>query len=356
VPPLNFIDRADCVEALEDILSASQSRQATRHFKNHIPRLSWAMSLVPLAAGPGAKLLDIGSKLDILEVFRDRHGYSRIDGSAYLPEGAPYSEPAPDNPDQTVYHFNGERALIPCEPGTYDIVTCFEVIEHITSPTAALTDMLSFLADQGCIVLGEALQPPDIDRVRGNWWYVAPRNGHVSTFADRTLVALADRHGMVYHRGEPHALVRGSSFAELGGRFGSPLACFRLGAPGQHREGEWHGVERDRHGPFQWTAAETLAWRVTTPPGPPRQLQIMLPFAHESRLGFAADCRIRIDGTAVDIALRESCIFAESTTVMRGDVTVMLNTPPMTGAGDRRLGLAIKVPGIAPVASRAGER
>jgi len=67
VPPLNFIDRADCVEALEDILSASESRQATRHFKNHIPRLSWAMSMVPLAREPGARLLDIGSKLDILE-------------------------------------------------------------------------------------------------------------------------------------------------------------------------------------------------------------------------------------------------------------------------------------------------
>ena len=130
-PPLNFIDRADCVEALEDVLSASESRQATRHFKNHIPRLSWAMSMVPIAAEPGVKLLDIGSKLDILEVFRERHGYSRIDGSAYLPEGEPYSEPAPENPDQTVYHFNGERALIPCEPGTYDVVTCFEVIEHM---------------------------------------------------------------------------------------------------------------------------------------------------------------------------------------------------------------------------------
>jgi len=128
---LKFIDRAECAEALEDILSQSEWRKANRHFKNHIPRLSWTMSLVPEAAGPGAKLLDIGSKLDILEVFRERHGYSRIDGSAYLPEGEPYAEPVPGKPDQTVYHFNGERALIPCEPGSYDVVTCFEVIEHM---------------------------------------------------------------------------------------------------------------------------------------------------------------------------------------------------------------------------------
>ncbi len=128
---INLIARTECVEALEDILSASEARKATRHFKNHIPRLSWAMSMVPIAATSDAKLLDIGSKLDILEVFRNKHGYSRIDGSAYLPEGEPFDEPTPGASGQTVFHFNGERALISCQPGTYDVVTCFEVIEHM---------------------------------------------------------------------------------------------------------------------------------------------------------------------------------------------------------------------------------
>jgi len=246
---------------------------------------------------------------------------------------------------------------IPKRPeGRFDIVTCFEVIEHSTAPANILADLRSFLADQGCIVLAEAVQPLDIEHLRGSWWYVAPRCGHVSTFADRTLVALADRHGMVYHRGDPHALVRGSSFAELGGRFGLPLACFRLVAPGQEREGEWHGVEPDRRGQFQWTASETVTWRMTTPPGPPRLLQIMLPFLHEARAGFAADCRIRIDGITIATAVRESCIFAESTTVMRGDVTVTLSTPPLASADNRRVGLAIKVPATTVAAGRAGDR
>lgn len=133
-----FVKKGECVAALREVLSDSEERKATRHFKNHIPRLSWAMSMVPMAETPDAKLLDIGSKLDILEIFRTKHGYSRIDGSAYLPEGDPFSEPAPGNPEQTVHHFNGERGLISCEPATYDVVTCFEVIEHMPCDPMAL--------------------------------------------------------------------------------------------------------------------------------------------------------------------------------------------------------------------------
>jgi len=56
---------------------------------------------------------------------------------------------------------------IPQRPaGRFDIVTGFEVIEH--PPLGSLADMTSFLHGQGCIILGESLQPPDIDAIRGN--------------------------------------------------------------------------------------------------------------------------------------------------------------------------------------------
>lgn len=235
---------------------------------------------------------------------------------------------------------------LPTRPrGKFDMVTCFEVIEHIPSPMAAIADMLSFLSDQGCIVLGEVLQPADIDRVRGNWWYVAPRNGHVSTFADRTLAALADRHGMVFYRGGEHVLLRGSRFIELAERFGKPLACFRLGAPGERRAGEWHGVETDGVRRFQWTEADALSWDVVCPPGPPRLVQVMVPYVHEARADFAAECTLQIDGRPMQTMLRESCIFAESTAPARGAITVTLRTPgPATNTGGRSIGLAIRVP------------
>jgi hypothetical protein len=154
VVALSFVKKGECVAALKEVLSASEERQSSRHFKNHIPRLSWALCLVPIAESPDKKLLDIGSKLDILEIFRKKHGYSRIDGSRYLPEGEPFDEPAPGNQDQTVYHFNGERALITCEPGTYDVVTCFEVIEHMpVDPMGLMGNINRALAMGGHLIL-----------------------------------------------------------------------------------------------------------------------------------------------------------------------------------------------------------
>ena len=228
--------------------------------------------------------------------------------------------------------------------GRFDIVTCFEVIEHSPTPRATLEDMQSFLADEGCILLGETLQPPDIDALRGNWWYVAPRNGHISTFADRTLVALAERMGLVFYRGDLHVFLHGrvGAYAELAARFAKPLACFRLGAPGM-ADGKWFPPEHVGPTTFQWTSADRLMWRVTCPPGPPRVVQIMVPFVHESRKGFAADCRLAVAGQVAG-SVRESCIFAEFDVEARGELVVTLHTPDLLSSADgRRLGIGIPV-------------
>lgn len=61
--------------------------------------------------------------------------------------------------------------------GKFDVVTSFEVMEHINDIRATIDDMLSFLAPGGLMVLGTFLaeNPMKID-----WWYCSPRSGHVS--------------------------------------------------------------------------------------------------------------------------------------------------------------------------------
>ncbi len=54
--------------------------------------------------------------------------------------------------------------------GRFDIITCTEVIEHAPWPLNVLQGMRSLLSDDGCVILGETLQPPDIVLLRGNWW------------------------------------------------------------------------------------------------------------------------------------------------------------------------------------------
>ncbi len=233
--------------------------------------------------------------------------------------------------------------------GQFDIVLCIEVIEHSPSPRLILDDMLSFLTDEGCILIGESLQPPDIDRVRGNWWYVAPRNGHVSFFADRTLAALASQRGLVFHRSDgllhvirPRAAGR---FAALTESMGPALECFRLGAPGVWPAEGFNGVEGLPGDQFQWTAASTISWPISLGSGSPRRVQVMIPYAHQSRANFAAECKIEVCGRSAELSIRESSMVAETGPIGPGQGSVALHTPPLKSApGDSRtLGIALRV-------------
>jgi hypothetical protein len=71
--------------------------------------------------------------------------------------------------------------------GTYDLILCFEVIEHSTQPRQTLGHVASLLNDPGMVLLSTSLQPPNFEELGVNWWYVAPRNGHVSIFSENAL-------------------------------------------------------------------------------------------------------------------------------------------------------------------------
>ncbi|MBS0643449.1 MAG: class I SAM-dependent methyltransferase [Proteobacteria bacterium] len=81
----------------------------------------------------------------------------------------------------------------------FDVVTCFETIEHAPHPHSFIRDLASLLTADGCIILGTSLQPDGFDLVRGSWWYVAPRNGHVSIYSTEALSELAAQQGLVVH-------------------------------------------------------------------------------------------------------------------------------------------------------------
>ncbi len=89
--------------------------------------------------------------------------------------------------------FTAEYA---CRPeGTFDLVTCFETLEHMPDPLAGIAAMLASLAEPGLVLFSTLLQPPDFDRTGVNWWYVGPRNGHVSLFSRNALALAWRRHG-----------------------------------------------------------------------------------------------------------------------------------------------------------------
>jgi SAM-dependent methyltransferase len=78
----------------------------------------------------------------------------------------------------------------------FDLITCFEVVEHTPSPVRTIAVMSSLLNEGGAILFSTLLQPANFDSVGLNWWYAGPRNGHVSLYSAQALARLFANHEM----------------------------------------------------------------------------------------------------------------------------------------------------------------
>jgi SAM-dependent methyltransferase len=235
--------------------------------------------------------------------------------------------------------------------GKFDLVTCFEVIEHSVDPLATTLDMKGSLSDGGAILIGTTLQPPNIDEIRANWWYIAPRNGHICALAPETLFALGRRTGLdpiledtLFFLASPH--VSGPAAAAIA-RFGG-ASILVLSAPEGDREG-WNGIETyNNEARFRWTRLGEVSW-----PGMllrRGRTTIRLPFLMEITPGFAAQCRILVGSQEAAVRAERSELVAAVDLPEPGLAEIRLVTPAprspheLTGSPDRRkLGLAIPV-------------
>ncbi|EJN14178.1 hypothetical protein PMI42_02261 [Bradyrhizobium sp. YR681] len=77
----------------------------------------------------------------------------------------------------------------------FDIVTCFETLEHMPDPTAGIAAIVASMKETGLVLFSTLVQPPDFEMLGVNWWYVGPRNGHVSIFSRAALVRAWRSHG-----------------------------------------------------------------------------------------------------------------------------------------------------------------
>ena len=79
--------------------------------------------------------------------------------------------------------------------GKYNLVTCFETLEHIPDPLAGIASMLESIAEPGMVMLSTLIQPIEFDKLGLGWWYVGPRNGHISIFSRQALTLAWQRYG-----------------------------------------------------------------------------------------------------------------------------------------------------------------
>jgi 2-polyprenyl-6-hydroxyphenyl methylase/3-demethylubiquinone-9 3-methyltransferase len=249
----------------------------------------------------------------------------------------------------------------PARPeGLFDVITCFEVLEHSPAPERTLADIASLLAPGGCVIFSTAVQPANIREIRANWWYVAPRNGHASIYTLAALARAGRDAGLVLYAG-PGGTAFGGQDASADSRlilatFGGPAKFFQLSAPAgdvplrERQKASWHGVEGAGVAAFRWTAAAEIDWRLQAEPIGPGQVTITIPVQNEIQAGFASLCQVRIGaltlpcagnarGLTVSVELREAV-----------EPVVTLLTPPVLRPCDLRevtdarfLGVAIGV-------------
>lgn len=77
-----------------------------------------------------------------------------------------------------------------------DLVFACEVLEHAHAPAGTFEEMASLRSETGVIIATTLLVPPAADASILDWWYVAPRNGHVTIHSQRSLELLATRAGL----------------------------------------------------------------------------------------------------------------------------------------------------------------
>lgn len=80
--------------------------------------------------------------------------------------------------------------------GKFEVITCFEVMEHVPSPRETVAVMAKFLKQGGAILFSTLVQPAEFEKVGLNWWYAAPRNGHLSLHSAESLKRVFEPFGL----------------------------------------------------------------------------------------------------------------------------------------------------------------
>jgi len=124
-------------------------------------------TLFPDAAAGGAKHLDYGSGSGLLVDRLQAKGWT---STAYDP------------------FVHGEER----PTGKFDLITAFEVFEHVSSVETLMRDLKALAADEAIILFSTVISDPYIAvNRRLDWWYASPRNGHISLYTADSLKRLA---------------------------------------------------------------------------------------------------------------------------------------------------------------------
>ncbi len=80
--------------------------------------------------------------------------------------------------------------------GKFDLITAFEVFEHVPDVLNLMSDICFLLSNDGLVLFSTLLSDGNIYKnQRLSWWYASPRNGHISLFSRKSLYLITQNNG-----------------------------------------------------------------------------------------------------------------------------------------------------------------
>lgn len=99
--------------------------------------------------------------------------------------------------DSTTYDPFVNADLKVADLGCYDLVTAFEVFEHVTDIDGLLRNLYTLCKPDGLVLFSTLLSDGEIaPGKKVTWWYAGPRNGHISLFSAKSLHVCMQRSGL----------------------------------------------------------------------------------------------------------------------------------------------------------------
>ncbi|MGA2079629.1 MAG: class I SAM-dependent methyltransferase [Holophaga sp.] len=71
--------------------------------------------------------------------------------------------------------------------GPFNFLGCFEVLEHVVDPLATIRTLARTLEPEGILLFSTLTLGINMATAGLGWWYVAPRNGHISIYSEDCL-------------------------------------------------------------------------------------------------------------------------------------------------------------------------
>jgi SAM-dependent methyltransferase len=88
-----------------------------------------------------------------------------------------------------------DKKAAPEQLGKFDFITAYEVFEHVPDVDVLMQTLSLLLAMDGVIFFSTSVSDGHIkNNERIGWWYISPRNGHISVFSKQSLIHLSKKY------------------------------------------------------------------------------------------------------------------------------------------------------------------